>query len=54
MLHYNQHKNYIKDHRRQVYVDKKSKWKQSEEVADNVAELELLEAMFLLICNQAW
>ena len=27
---------------------------QSEEAADNVVELELLEAMFLLICNQAW
>jgi len=37
-----------------VYVDNKCKWKQFEEAADNVAELELLEAMFLLICNQAW
>ena len=44
----------MKDHRRQVYVDHKCKWKQPEEAADNVLELELLEAMFLLICNQAW
>ena len=27
---------------------------QSKEAADNVVELELLEAMFLFICNQAW
>ena len=45
----------IKDHRKQVYLDYKCKWKQSGEAADdNVVELELLEAMFLLICNQAW
>ena len=25
-----------------------------EEAADNVVELELLKAMFLLICNQEW
>jgi len=37
-----------------VYVDYKWKWKQSEEAADNVVELELLEAMFFLISNQAW
>ena len=24
------------------------------EAADNFVELELLEAMFLLLCNQAW
>ena len=36
-----------------VSVDNNCKWKQFEEAADNVAELELLEAMFLLICNQA-
>jgi len=35
-------------------LDYKCKWKQSEEAADNVVELELLEAMFLLICNQTW
>ena len=34
-----------KDQGRQVYVDYKCKWKQSEEAADNVVELELLEAM---------
>ena len=44
----------IQNHRRQVYVDYKCKWKQCEEAADNVVELELLEASFLLICNQAW
>jgi len=43
----------IKDHRKQVSVDSKCKWKQSGEAADNVVELEMLEAMFLLICNQA-
>ena len=37
----------IKDHRRQVYVVYKCKWKQFEEAADNGVELELLEAMFL-------
>ena len=44
----------IKDRRRQVSDDYKCKWKQSGEAADNVVKLELLEAMFLLICNQAW
>lgn len=36
----------IKDHRKQVSVDSKCKWKQSGEAADNVVELEPLEAMF--------
>jgi len=36
----------MRDHRRQVYVGYKCKWKQSEEAADNVVELELLEARF--------
>jgi len=42
MFHYEKHKNKLKNHRRQVYVD----YKQPEEAADNVVELELLEAMF--------
>ena len=39
-----------KNHRSQVYVN----YKPPEEAADHVIELELLEAMFLLIFNQSW
>ena len=45
----------MKDHRRQVsLLITRLNLKQSGEAADNVVKLELLEAMFLLICNQVW